>query len=594
MSPEEEKSGWGGKFKKLHQSFTDHAPNILFLSVLVGILAGFSSAALRWAIGLCQSYFLGSSEEHIFYSMWNTPWYQRMLAPVIGGLLVGLMIRYLFSEMSESAVPKVIESVALKGGILRPRIILSRALTSAVTIGSGGSAGREGPVVQIGAAIGSLIGRVFRLPGKTITSLVSSGAAAGIAAAFNAPIAGSLFALEVIAGDFSMACFAPTVLSAAAATVVSRGLFGGYPAFRVPPFSFKGIFEIPLYAVLGFLAAALSLLFIHSHHYFEDRFRELKVPPYIKPALGGLGVGITGIFLPQVMGVGYGSIDLALGINGKLAIWIMLVIMFAKIVTTSFTLGSGGSGGDLVPTLFIGAMLGSSFGILVNMIFPTQTSAASSYGLIGMGAVFAGVMQAPLTAILMAFELTGDFRSVLPLMIVCTISSVIAARICKGSIYALSLQRSGIKLEAGRDLAALRSIFVHEAMNRDFETIHEEAHFSGLIPRILSLQQAYFPVVDNDGRMTGILSFQDIKEILFEEGLEHLVIARDLATSAGIVILRPDDTLDKAFASFTKSNLEAIPVVDPADEKRVVGMLDHRQAMTAYHQALLRRGIRST
>jgi len=331
------------------------------------------------------------------------------------------------------------EAVALKGGVIRKRVVFVKTLVSAISISTGGSVGREGPIVQIGSAIGSTLGQLLKVSQDRMRALVGCGAAAGIAATFNAPIAGSMFALEVILGDFGLATFSPIVISSVVATAVSRAFLGDIPAFIVPAYELVSAWEFPLYFVLGLFCAAGGVTFTKVLYRIEDLFDDFKFPEYLKALIGGMILGAGGLFFPQVLGVGYGAIDLAL--MQKLAWWLFLVLAVVKMLATAITIGSGGSGGIFAPSLFLGAMAGAFFGAVVHQLFPGMTASPGAYSLVGMGAVVSATTHGPLTAILILFEMTGNYKIILPLMLSCIVATIFARQLMKESIYTLKLVR---------------------------------------------------------------------------------------------------------------------------------------------------------
>jgi CIC family chloride channel protein len=327
--------------------------------------------------------------------------------PMVGGCLIGLICKYFPNAVKENGVHKVMYAVALNDGKVRKRTIASCAVTSSITIGSGGSAGREGPTVQIGAAVGSTIGQLLHLSTERMRVLVGCGAAAGIAASFNAPLAGVLFALEIILGDFTIHTFSPIIIASVIGTVTGRALEGNEVTFNVPVHELVHPAEIIFYLALGMLCGIVARLFTFMYFYIQQVFEEkLKTADIYKPAIGGLIVGMISIFMPQILGNGYDVMEQAL--TGQMFWGLAFLLVFMKIICTSITLGSGGMGGVFAPSLFIGAMVGTAFGSSVHFIFPTLSASAETYSVVGMGAVAGAVMQAPLTNILMLFELTND------------------------------------------------------------------------------------------------------------------------------------------------------------------------------------------
>ncbi|UCD86622.1 MAG: chloride channel protein [Desulfobacterales bacterium] len=438
------------------------------LAAVVGLAGGFGAIGFRYLIGFFQTVAYGSGDNLLELAR-LTPWYFRMWIPALGGLVVGSLVYFLAREAKGHGVPEVMEAVTLRSGMIRKRVVFVKSVVSAICIGTGGSVGREGPIVQIGSAIGSSIGQVLRISAERIRTLVGCGAAAGIAATFNAPIAGSMFALEIVLGDFGLATFSPIVISSVAATAVSRHFLGDAPAFIVPAYQLISAWELPLYVVLGFFCALVAVTFTTVLYRTEDIFDDLKIPEYLKAVLGGLMLGIMGLLFPHILGVGYPAIDLSL--MQKLSWWVMLFLVIFKILSTSITIGSGGSGGIFAPSLFLGAMAGGFLGTVVHHIFPEVTASPGAYSIVGMGAVVSGTTHGPMSAILILFEMTGDYKIILPLMIACIIGSVASGQLLKDSIYTLKLARRGVNIKAGKEVNVLKSIPVKDVVNSEVETI---------------------------------------------------------------------------------------------------------------------------
>ncbi|MGB6001883.1 MAG: chloride channel protein, partial [Thermoanaerobaculia bacterium] len=422
---------------------------MVVLAVVIGSLGGLGAVGFRYLIKVVQRWAWGSWNFDLGV-MISHPWSWRILTPAIGGLIIGPIVYFLAREAKGHGVPEVMEAVVLRSGFIRARLVVVKSITSAICIGTGGSVGREGPIVQIGSALGSSIGQWLRISGRRLRTLVGCGAAAGIAATFNAPLAGALFAVEVILGDFGVSQFSPIVISSVMATVVSRHFLGDFPAFVVPTYQMVSAWELLLYLALGLVAGVVALVFIRLLYGFEDLMESLPIRPWLLPALGGFLVGALGLLYPQVLGVGYESINQAL--TGAYPLALLAALAFAKLVATSLTLGSGGSGGIFAPSLFLGAMVGGFLGELAHLSFPDITAASGAYALVGMGAVVAGTTHAPITAILIIFELTSDYKLIVPLMASCIIASLVSTRFSKESIYTMKLARRGADLFRGRDI----------------------------------------------------------------------------------------------------------------------------------------------
>lgn len=559
------------------------------LGVVVGLLGGIGSVGFRYLIMLFQWLIFGNGED--LGSVAPTlSWYHVLLGPVIGGAVVGPLVYFFAREAKGHGVPEVMNAVAMEGGVIRKRVVVVKSLASAICIGSGGSVGREGPIVQIGSAIGSSLGQILRMPDSQMRILVGCGAAAGIAATFNAPIAGAIFALEIILADFALTTFTPIILSSVIATVVSRAFLGNYPAFQVPQYDLHAYGELGLYVILGLLAGGVAVAFTTILYKMEDLWDSIKFPEYLKTPIGGLMIGGLALYFPQVMGVGYGAIDKVLQ---NQEVWMMMLLLVpVKILATSLTIGSGGSGGIFAPSLFMGAMAGGAFGYAVNVIFPGYTAMPAAYAIVGMGAVVAGTTHAPIQAFLILFELTQDYLIITPLMICCVISTVVAKRLKKESIYTLKLIRRGVNIEAGRDVNILKTLSVKDFMTARPETVLESTHLGRLITVLPYSQHTSFPVTNSGGELVGMLSLRDFREVVFEDSLRDVVIARDIATIPAISVTE-DDNLATALNLINDNSIERLPVTaSHGDSRRVVGILSQRDVISAYNHALEQRGLR--
>ena len=559
---------------------------LIILAFVVGLSTGFVALFFRFLIHFFYGLFFGKGE--LVFSQLTTNWHIFIpLIPALGGLLVGPIVSFFSSEAKGHGVPEVMLAVATKGGIIRPRVAVAKSVASSICIGSGGSAGREGPIVQIGSAVGSTIGQYFRMSDQRIKVLVGCGAAGGISAVFNAPIAGVFFALEIILGDFAIHTFGPVVLSSVIASVVTHAFLGNYPAFSVPHYELLSVAELPMYLILGGLCGLFSVLYIVTLYRAEDFFEDrVKIPGYLKPALGGLLLGIIGVFFPQVFKDGYEFIKQAL--YSEMALWLMSVLIFLKILATSLTLGSGNSGGIFAPSLFIGSMAGGSFGKLMHWLFPAVTASSGAYALVGMGAVVAGATHAPITAMVIIFEMTGDYRIILPLMLACAFSALLTRRLKPESIYTLKLVRRGITLRGGRDIEVLSSIYVKEVMNRHYQTIPQHMSLGAIWRLMEDSREECFPVTDENGRFLGMISLQDLRTIITREGMDNLIIARDIANS-DITSLSPYESLASASHKFGLRDTVALPVIDENVPHRLVGIVTRQDLIKAYDKRLIQK-----
>ena len=557
------------------------------LAVAVGLAGGFGAVGFRYLITFFQSLAYGSSKE-LLEAVSALPWYHKVWIPALGGMVVGPLVYFLAREAKGHGVPEVMEAVALRAGIIRKRIVLVKTLASAISISTGGSVGREGPIVQIGSAIGSTLGQFLKVSADRMRTLVGCGAAAGIAATFNAPIAGSMFALEVILGDFGLATFSPIVIASVVATAVSRAYLGDTPAFIVPTYQLISAWEFPMYLVLGVFSAVVGVTFTKTLYRTEDMFDAFKFPEYLKAIIGGLILGLGGLVFPQILGVGYGAIDLAL--MQQLAWWLLLVLIVVKILATSITIGSGGSGGIFAPSLFLGAMAGGFFGAVVHNLFPNVTASPGAYSIVGMGAVVSATTHGPLTAILILFEMTGSYKIILPLMLSCIVGTIASGQLLRESIYTLKLVRRGIDIRQGKEVNILKDMFVKDVMNTKVETMPEGLPLDELSEIISRSKYNSFPVLNSGNKLVGILSFNDYSDAIFDEDLKDLVVAKDLATDK-VVTVSSEDDLYTALEKISRKDYSTLPVVSPHDPAQLIGIITRRDIIGAYEKAVLKKTL---
>jgi CIC family chloride channel protein len=575
------------KFLNLKQIRTNEHTIMAVLAVLVGLAGGLGAVVFRYLISLFQTIGYGGRNDLLDLVV-NLPWYHRVGVPVIGGLIVGPLVYFFAREAKGHGVPEVMEAIALKGGVIRKRVVVVKTLASAICIGSGGSVGREGPIVQIGSAVGSTLGQFMKVSADRMRILVGCGAAAGIAATFNAPIAGSMFALEIVLGDFGLATFSPIVISSVVATAVSRYYLGDTPAFIVPVYELVSAWELPMYLSLGFFCALVGITFTKTLYKIEDLFDEIKFPEYLKGIIGGLLLGAGSLVFPQILGVGYGAIDIAL--MQKLAWWVLLILVPGKILATSITIGAGGSGGIFAPSLFLGAMAGGFFGTVVHYLFPGITASPGAYSIVGMGAVVAATTHGPLSAMLILFEMTGDYKIILPLMLSCIIAAIAAGQLLRDSIYTLKLARRGIDIKEGKEVNILKSMSVKDVMNPNVETMPEALPLGKMAEVISKSKFNSFPVLNAQNQLIGILSFNDYNETIFDENLKDLVVARDLATT-DLVTVSMEDNLWTALEKISAKDFAVLPVVSAQEPNKLEGVVSRRDIIGAYNKAVLKKSL---
>ncbi|MGD8278271.1 MAG: chloride channel protein, partial [Gemmatimonadota bacterium] len=574
------------KLKKLNDSLRQTEQiYMVMVALVIGLLGGFSAIGIRLLIRAVNSLSWHRGAYTIEYIA-ALPFWWKLLAPAIGGLFVGFIVHYIASEAKGHGVPEVMEAIALRAGRMRPRVVAAKLLASGICIGSGGSVGREGPIVQIGAAIGSTVGQWLRIDQRRMRTLVGCGAAAGIAAAFNAPVAGALFAVEIILGDFGVAQFSPIVVSSVAATVVSHHFLGNFPAFRVPPYRLVHPSELIAYAGLGIAAAFVALLFIRVLYALEDGFDKLPVYPPAKAVVGGLLIGAMGIFAPHIFGVGYEAINEAL--TGQIIWPFMVALVVLKIAAVGITIGSGGSGGIFAPSLFIGAMLGGAVGTVVDHVWPAATGGTGAYALVGMGAVVAAATHAPITAILIIFELTGDYAIILPLMISCIIATLLAVRMERGSIYTLKLLRRGLDVHRGKAVNVLQHVSVRELMRTDMVTVSPDAGMVELLSTFIEHPGDTLFVTDPDHRLRGLVTAAQIRPVMSDPNtLEGLVIAEDVMAHDGYPRVSPDRSIAEVMR-FLEEYRGEVPVVE---DDRLVGTIWPEDVIERYNEEVFKRDM---
>lgn len=560
---------------------------ILLLSILIGILGGLGNYLFREAILFFHHFVFNTFFQILRVS--EGGWHRILICiiPMIGGLLlIPLALLFKRESIYGYGFPEFLRFVALKGAIFKLRNLFIKGLAASITLGIGGSAGQEGPIAVIGGTIGSWIGQLLRVSTRQMKVLVASGVAAGIAATFNAPIAGVFFAFEIVMlGNYELTNFAPVVIASALGTVTTRVLLGAEPAFTIPPYHLTSIWEIPLYIVFGFLSAIFGAYFVRLFYFIKDIFAKISLPPLFKPAIGGLLVGVIGIWFPQVFGNGYEFAQKAL--FGEMGFWLLLGLFIFKMVATSITLGSGGAGGVFAPLIYIGIMMGGVYGYLVHALFPTFTASPQVYALVGLGSFLAAATHAPLTGLFLLFELSGDYQVIIPGMIACIIGSVAAHVLKPDSIDTVELTRQGINLHQGRDINVLKTILVKEVMIKEMEPIPEDLPLHQILIRAKESVQSYFPVVSRNEELLGVISLRDIRPLLMEEELMNLIIAKDIVDE-NYLYLTPEDTLDTAMKKFALKDLGQLPVVDVKNPKKLLGMLKRTDVINAYNNVILK------
>ena len=554
------------------------------LAVVIGVMAGLAAIGFRYAIDLVQRFGFGFGGEQVATLAGDLPAWRLLLVPILGGLAVGLFVHFFMPGRRPQGVPNVIEANALHGGRMSLTDGLKAAAVSAVSIGSGASVGREGPVVHLGASLGAWASKRLHLGRTPSRTLLGCGVAAAVAASFNAPIAGTFFALEVVVGHYALTAFAPIVIAAVLGTMVSRMHYGDFPAFILPDAaSIASFWEFPAFALLGCVAAVVAIGFMRTTFLTEDLLDKTPVPRWARPALGGLAIGVIALAFPQVLGVGYEATDAAL--SELYPLWLLIVLIVLKIAATAISLGCGFGGGVFSPSLFIGAMTGGAYGIIATLAFPELSSGHGAYTIIGMGAVAGAVLGAPISTILMVFELTNDYEITIAVMIATSIASIITHQYQGHSFFTWQLKRRGLALKGGQDVGLLGSITARDVMSLTYETISLDTPIATVRLRLQNAPWGELFVTDPDGRLSGVITFSDLHEAAFDTSHDAEWTARNVVRSRPAVLAAADD-LDAALRAHGASGEVNLPVVDNRENLRLIGVAREPEVALAYQRAL--------
>lgn len=563
----------GGRYSlRVGRIYISQSTFLLLTAVLVGLGGGLGAVGFRALI---------AAETHLAFGVIGAR-LGAVIGPValvvqlaLGGVIAAWVASTFAPEAKGHGVPEVMEAVALRGGQMRPRVIAIKALASATSIGFGGSCGREGPIVQIGSAIGSTIGRLAQAPAPIVRTLVACGAAAGISATFNAPIGGVFFAAEVILGEFAPRSFAAIVVASVVSAVVGRTFLGNHPSFNASGFQLVSPGELVFYAILGLVAAVWATGFVRGLYFIEDLFESFRIPAWVKGGGGFALVGVIGVWFPQVLGVGYGSMQAVL--SGHVPASHAFALAVLKPVATSLTLGAGGSGGVFAPSLFTGAFLGDGFGRIVHGMFPAWTAPAAAYGLVGMAAVFAAAAEAPITAIMIVFEMSSDYTIILPLMVCVVISTVLGRRLLRYTVYELKLLRRGIDWQRVRRPRFLSHVLISAVVRAPSVVAAPTESIDELAKRLTGDDELVLPVCDGD-QFIGVARMSDLAHAISTgDGAQPVrSVMRTLAER-----LASDDTVERAATLMADRATPLLPVVEK-NTQRLLGIVTRRDILEAY------------
>jgi CIC family chloride channel protein len=557
---------------------------IVSMAVIVGIGTGLGAVAFIWLLARIRD--LTLLAQNTMGLAIGT-----ITMMTLAGFIVGWMVQRWASEAKGHGVPEVMEAVAIRGGRIRARVALVKILASSLTIGTGGSAGREGPIVQVGSALGSAVGQLFHFSEERVRTLVACGAAAGIAATFNAPIAGTIFAMEVILGSFTVRYFGAVVISSVTASIVSQFFLSSQPAFSVPAYPLTHLGEIPIYIVLGILAALVAVAFIRVLYRAEGWFDAWQIGLPWKAALGMFLTAVLGLLYPEqlVLGSGLHALGEAIAENVDLTVGLLLALLVGKLLATTFTLGSGNSGGVFAPSLFMGAVLGGIVGQVAHTFWPTVAVNPGAYAIVGMAAVFSGAARAPITAVLIVFEMSNDYKLILPLMLATVLSTLLAELIMPESIYTLKLKLKGISLDRGRDMDILEGVTVEEVMTRRHEAVPATMTLVELSDLFAETHSHGFPILNQNGELSGIVTISDLDRAVHEEKPRRTTAAEIGTPRHRLLVATPSESVGEALARMGARGLGRLPVVSDDEPNYLLGMVKRSDIIRAYDIAVSRR-----
>ncbi len=575
--PSPRRSRFGGFF------WRDPNTQFLLLAALAGLLGALGAVVFR-ALTMRLTQLLMDATD-IVSGAESLPAALRIFLPAAGGLVGGLLLAWLVDEKGSGGISQMIEAVSLARRPVRVRPAIGRVVSSIAVISTGGSEGREGPIIQIGAALASSLSRRLKVSPERVRILTACGMAAGVAGAYNTPIAATLFVLEVVVGSFAMRLFGPAVVSAVTSTVVVRLILGDEPVYHVAPFHLESIVEFLPFAVIGLLAGPSSALFARSLRQGKKLFEKIPLGKPLTMAIGGAIVGAIGIFLPEVWGNGFEATNRIL--RGNPTVVFLVLVFVGKIVATSATIGSGGVGGAFTPTLLVGAALGGVVARACHVAVPWLEAPVGGYALLGMGGLLAGLTRAPLLAIIMIFELTQNTEVLLPMMVVSVIAALSARLFEKDSIYIASLRSAGIVWESTPEATSISTLKVSEIMRTDVKLIPRTTPLPEIVKTFLTTRSLYLYVGDEEGRLLGVVDLHDIKETFPDKGLGSLVIAEDITTE--IPCVTPEESLTSVNEKLWFRDLGHLPVVDTLETRRFLGIVTRRDLLGAIDREVLQR-----
>ncbi|MFW5792494.1 MAG: chloride channel protein [Desulfohalobiaceae bacterium] len=570
----------------------------LFIFMLIGLIAGVGAIVFHTLCDLGMRIFLDQlagyrppppAGEHTLFEPSDTPFTRWMLLvlPALGGLFSGWLVYTFAPEAEGHGTDAAIDAYHNKGGVIRGRVPIIKTIASAVTLTTGGSGGREGPIAQIGAGFGSFLATRLRLSPRERRIMLAAGVAAGVGAIFRAPLAGALFAAEVLYRDpeFESDVIIPAGIASVVAYCVFCLVFGWGSLFRSPDYTFTNPLELGPYAVLALILSGVGFLYVKCFYGIHDLFKKIPVPNHVKPALGGLLTGLIGFFLPQTLAFGYGIVQDAL--TNQAGLWLLLAVAFGKILTTSFTIGSGGSGGVFGPSVVIGGALGGAMGQIFHMVMPGVVTQPGAFAVVGMAGFFTAVSHTPVSTIIFVSEMTNSYHLLLPSLLVCFLCHLLSQR---WSIYTEQVKNKlASPAHAGEFFVdILQSYRVRDLAGelRAVTTVPEGMKFSEFKQLFCNTTQHYFPVLNDREKLTGIFSSNDFRSFLFTPEIEELVVVKDIAIS-DMIVTTPSEDLNTVMSKFTQKNLNSLPVVQEDDPGVLLGMLNRREVIAFYNDKVM-------
>lgn len=557
----------------------------VLLAAFVGIFVALAAIGFRYLIQIVQSFSYGNASENIFDFVASLQWWQILLSTTSGGLIISFIYFFFMRGNTAGAIAEVMEANELKNTRMPLKEGLFSAVTAAVALGTGSAAGREGPVVHLGATLSSWLSSRLHLSEKMCRTLFGCGVAAAISASFNAPIAGVFFALEVILGHYALHAFAPIVISSVTAAIISRIQFGDFPAFNIPDYEIVSFYEFPAFLMLGAVSALTAIIFIKSIFLTEDIASKIPIPDWARPPIGGLAVGLIAIFCPYILGAGYGTTDAAL--KSIISIDLLIILIVAKIAATSICLAFKYGSGIFSPSILLGAVVGSAFGYVATLAFPDMASNYGLYAIVGMGAVSSAVLGAPISTILIIFELTGDYQITMALMAAVVSANLITTHYLKAtSFFHLQLKRRGKDLEGSRAKNLSRQILVRKIMKHDFATVGIKTGIERIKELIINLKNNNLFVLDDDFIIIGIITLSELREAYQNDADPENLNAGSICRRQAFH-LSPTDTLEQAVYLFNQTGEERIAVISDDDKAEIVGVLSQQNLLRAYNKVLI-------